>query len=153
MDYILRPAVKKDCKQLLQLIQELADYENAPDEVTVSMEEFVEAGFGENPIWEAFVIEKADKIIGMALFYIRYSTWKGRRLYLEDIVITETERRKGYGKILFEEVWRVCIERNYSGMAWQVLDWNTPAIEFYKKYPVIFEDDWLNCLRLNKNRQ
>lgn len=142
--YKLRKAVKEDCKRLLELIQELADFEKAPDEVTVTMEEFVDAGFGEHPVWEAFVIEADGKIQGMALYYIRYSTWKGRRMYLEDIIVTQDMRGKGYGKVLFEKVWEVCKERNYSGMVWQVLDWNTPAIDFYKKYDAQFDGGWLN---------
>ncbi len=143
-DYILRKAEKKDCIRLLELIQELAEYEKAPEEVTVSFDEFVDSGFGEHPVWEAFVIESEGQIQGMALFYIRYSTWKGRRMYLEDIIVTKNMRGKGYGKLLFDKVWQTCKERNYSGMVWQVLDWNTPAIDFYKKYGAEFDGGWLN---------
>lgn len=149
-DYILRTAQKEDCGRLLELIQELAEYEKAPDEVTVSLEEFVDSGFGEHPVWEAFVIESEGKIQGMALFYIRYSTWKGRRIYLEDIIVTESMRGRGYGKILFDKVWQTCLERNYSGMVWQVLDWNTPAINFYEKYGADFDGGWLNGTLVNK---
>lgn len=143
-DYILRKAEKRDCRRLLELIQELAEYEKAPKEVTVSYNEFVDSGFGEHPVWEAFVIESEGQIQGMALFYIRYSTWKGRRIYLEDIIVTKNMRGKGYGKLLFEKVWQTCKERDYSGMVWQVLDWNTPAIDFYKKYGAEFDGGWLN---------
>lgn len=148
--YNLRKAEEKDCQRLLELIQELAEFERAPEEVTVSLDEFVDAGFGENPVWEAFVIESEGKIQGMALYYIRYSTWKGRRLYLEDIIVTENMRGKGFGKILFDRVWQTCLERNYSGMVWQVLDWNTPAIDFYKKYGATFDGGWLNGTLENK---
>lgn len=149
-DYVLRTAQRDDCGRLLELIQELAEYEKAPDEVTVSLEEFVDSGFGDHPVWEAFVIESEGKIQGMALFYIRYSTWKGRRIYLEDIIVTEPMRGRGYGKILFDKVWQTCLERNYSGMVWQVLDWNTPAINFYEKYGADFDGGWINGTLVNK---
>jgi GNAT superfamily N-acetyltransferase len=149
-EYILRTAQKEDCGRLLELIQELAEYEKAPDEVTVSLEEFVDSGFGDHPVWEAFVIESEGEIQGMALFYIRYSTWKGRRIYLEDIIVTEPMRGRGYGKVLFDKVWQTCLERNYSGMVWQVLDWNTPAINFYEKYGADFDGGWLNGTLVNK---
>lgn len=129
---------------MLELIKELAAYEKAPDEVTVSMEEFVAAGFGDQPVWEAFVAETGNRIVGMSLFHIRYSTWKGRRLYLEDIVVTERMRGKGIGKLLFEATWQLCNDRQYSGMVWQVLDWNEPAITFYKKYGAAFDKGWWN---------
>lgn len=150
MSYILRKANKEDCPRLLELIKELAEYEKAPEEVTVSMAEFIDAGFGEQPVWEAFVIEEGGIIQGMALYYIRYSTWKGRRMYLEDIIVTEEMRGKGYGKILFEKVWQTALDRKYAGMVWQVLDWNTPAIDFYKKYNAEFDAGWLNGILENK---
>lgn len=140
----IRPAVAADCPQLLELIKELARYERQPDAVTVSMAEFVDAGFGNHPVWEAFVAECAGRIIGISLFYIRYSTWKGRRLYLEDIVVTESMRGQGIGKLLFEQTLALCKTRGYQGMVWQVLDWNTPAINFYEKYGASFDGEWLN---------
>lgn len=143
-NFRIRKALKEDCGQLMELIRELAVYEKAPDEVTVSMEEFVESGFGENPVWFAFVAEIEEKIVGMSLFYIRYSTWKGRRLYLEDLIVTESFRGKGLGKILFEKTIEYGKEKGYSGMMWQVLDWNEPAINFYKKYNANFDGEWLN---------
>lgn len=142
--YTLRKAVKEDCPRLLELIRELAEYEKAPEQVTVSLAEFEASGFGETPVWEAFVIEEEGIIQGIALYYIRYSTWKGRRMYLEDIIVTEEHRGKGYGKILFEKVMETGKELGYSGMVWQVLDWNTPAINFYKKYGADFDAGWLN---------
>lgn len=140
----IRKAVADDCPQLLELIRELAIYERQPDAVTVSMDEFVAAGFGANPVWEAFVALQNNTIVGMALFYIRYSTWKGRKLYLEDIIVTESMRGKGIGKQLFDQTLSLCTERGYSGMLWQVLDWNEPAINFYKKYNSSFDGEWLN---------
>ncbi len=144
-EIIIREAVAADCPQMLELIKELARYEREPDVVTVSMAEFVDAGFGEHPVWEAFVAESAGRIVGIALYYVRYSTWKGRRLYLEDIVVTESMRGRGVGKQLFEETLSLCKRRGYHGMVWQVLDWNTPAIDFYKKYGASFDSEWLNA--------
>ncbi|SRR5690606_28604266 len=140
----IRTALPADCPAMLELIKELAIYEKAPNAVTVSMDEFVESGFGENPIWGAFVAEKEGQIVGLSLYYIRYSTWKGRRLYLEDIIVTEHERGKGIGKLLFDQTVTYAKEKNYSGMMWQVLDWNEPAIHFYKKYNADFDGEWIN---------
>lgn len=144
MSLTIRNAVKADCPRLLELIKELALFEKAPEEVTVSMEEFEDSGFGENPVWWAFVGEYEGEIIGMSLYYIRYSTWKGRRLYLEDIIITESMRGKGFGKDLLDHTIAYAKEQGYSGMMWQVLDWNTPAIDFYKKYNTKFDEEWIN---------
>ena len=144
MSLTIRNAVKADCPRLLELIKELALFEKAPEEVTVSMEEFEDSGFGENPVWWAFVGEYEGEIIGMSLYYIRYSTWKGRRLYLEDIIITESMRGKGFGKDLLDHTIAYAKEQGYSGMMWQVLNWNTPAIDFYKKYNSKFDEEWIN---------
>ena len=143
-NYKIRKAERKDCEAMMELIKELAVFEKAPEEVTVSIEHFVESGFGENPVWEAFVAEVNEKIVGMSLFYIRYSTWKGQRLYLEDLIVTEDFRGKNLGKTLFEKTIEYGKENGYSGMMWQVLDWNEPAINFYKKYNVKFDGEWLN---------
>ncbi|WP_118194453.1 GNAT family N-acetyltransferase [Albibacterium indicum] len=145
MEVQLRKAQKEDCPRLLELVKELAEYEKAPKEVTVSIGEFESAGFGENPVWEAYVAEIGGQVVGMALYYIRYSTWKGRRLYLEDIIVTEKHRGQGLGKLLFDKVLNISKEKGYSGMVWQVLDWNEPAINFYKKYNTTIEDGWLNA--------
>lgn len=145
MDIHIRTAVKEDCPRLLELINELALYEKAPEEVTVTLAEFVDAGFGQKPVWKAFVAEENGTIIGFALFYTRYSTWKGCRLYLEDFIVTEAYRGKGVGKILFEKVIEEAKNNNYNGMTWQVLDWNEPAINFYNKYEARLEEDWLNA--------
>lgn len=145
MEHQLRFAVKEDCPRLLELIHELAVYEKMPDEVTVTLAEFEDAGFGEHPVWKAFVIENDQKILGFALYYTRYSTWKGCRLYLEDFIVTESHRGQGLGKILFERVMQEAREKNYNGMSWQVLDWNEPAINFYNKYSAQLESGWLNA--------
>lgn len=145
MDIQLRFAVKEDCPRLLELIHELAVYEKAPEEVTVTLAEFEDAGFGTQPVWKAFVAEDATGILGFALYYTRYSTWKGCRLYLEDFIVTESQRGKGLGKILFERVMKEARDKNYNGMTWQVLDWNEPAINFYNKYNAQIETGWLNA--------
>lgn len=145
MQTTLRRAVKEDCPRLMELVCELAEYEKAPEEVTVSFDHFVESGFGPNPVWWAFVAEVDGKIEGFALYYIRYSTWKGQRLYLEDLIVTEKMRGNGLGKMLFDRLIEEVKEKGFSGMVWQVLDWNEPAINFYKKYNASLDGGWINC--------
>ncbi|MFC4233202.1 GNAT family N-acetyltransferase [Parasediminibacterium paludis] len=141
----LRNAVKADCQRLLALIQELAVYEKAPDEVIVTLEHFEESGFGANPVWWAFVVEDEQGVVqGFALYYIRYSTWKGQCIYLEDLLVTEQMRGKGLGKLLFEAVMQETKNRGFKRMCWQVLDWNAPAINFYKKYNATLDPEWMN---------
>ena len=147
MPVIIRRAVKEDCARMMELIHELAVYEREPDAVTVTFDHFVESGFGENPVWYAYVAEADGKVEGFALWYIRYSTWKGQRLYLEDFLVSEKMRGKGIGKLLFDKLLEEAQSKQYSGMAWQVLDWNEPAINFYKKYPEAkIDSGWLNCM-------
>ncbi|NRF39430.1 GNAT family N-acetyltransferase [Pedobacter foliorum] len=145
MSITIRVAEREDCPRLLELIHELALYEKAPQEVTVTIAEFEDAGFGENKVWKAFVAEDNSRIVGFALYYVRYSTWKGCRLYLEDFIVTEECRGKGVGKLLFETVIQEAKDKNYNGMVWQVLDWNEPAINFYNKYAADLEAGWLNA--------
>ena len=141
----IRRAAKEDCARLLELVKELALYEKAPDEVTVTLDHFTESGFGEKPVWWAFVAESDNVIHGFAMYYIRFSTWKGQRMYLEDLVVTEAMRGKGLGKLLFDALIEEAKEKNFSGIVWQVLEWNEPAINFYKKYNASFDAEWINC--------
>src|ERR1700712_5492567 len=104
MNVNIRFARIGDCARLMELINELALYEKAPEEVDVTLSEFKEAGFGATPVWKAFVAEVDDQIVGFALYYTRYSTWKGRRIYLQDLIVTESIRGAGIGKLLFESV-------------------------------------------------
>ena len=145
----IRRAVKEDCPRLLELVRELAEYERAPEQVTVTLDHFVNSGFGPNPVWWAFVVTVDDAVQGFALYYIRYSTWKGQRMYLEDLHVTEKMRGKGLGKMLFDTLLQEVKEKNFQGMVWQVLDWNDPAINFYKKYGAEFDAGWINCATTN----
>jgi len=145
MKTVIRRAVKDDCPRLLELVQELATYERAPGEVTVTLEHFNESGFGKQPVWWAFVAEVNERVVGFALYYIRYSTWKGQAMYLEDILITNEMRGKGIGKLLFDRLVEEARDKKFNRIIWQVLDWNEPAINFYKKYNADFDAGWLNC--------
>lgn len=145
MEIIIRRAEEKDCERILELVQELATYEKAPNEVTVSLEHFRESGFGPKPVWWAFVAEVHGRIEAFALYYIRYSTWKGQAMYLEDILVTEKMRGQNIGTLLFERLIEEAKEKGFSRIAWQVLEWNEPAINFYKKYNASFDGEWINC--------
>lgn len=145
MSIIIRRAEKADCLRMMELVRELALYEKAPEEVTVTQAHFEESGFGPNPVWWAFVAEVDGVVQGIALYYIRYSTWKGSRMFLEDLVVSEASRGQGLGKLLFDRLIVEAKEKNFSGMVWQVLEWNEPAINFYKKYDAKFDPEWWNC--------
>ncbi|MEN9599748.1 MAG: hypothetical protein RL596_2067 [Bacteroidota bacterium] len=145
MSIVIRRALRSDCQRIMELVHELAVYEKAPEEVTVTLEHFEESGFGVNPIWWAFVAEVEGKVAAFALYYIRYSTWKGQRMYLEDILVTEKLRGKHIGKQLFDRLIEEAKERKLKGIVWQVLEWNEPAINFYKKYDATFDPEWVNC--------
>lgn len=141
----IRTGKKADLPHVLELIRELATFEKAPQEVTNTIELMEQDGFGPNPIYGFFVGELDGTIVGISLYYWRYSTWKGKRLYLEDIIVTENVRGKGIGKLLFERTMQHSLDQNCSGMMWQVLDWNEPAINFYKKYGSKLDGEWVNC--------
>lgn len=141
----VRKGTKADLPRTLELIKELAEYEKAPLEVSNTLAMMEEDGFGQNPIFGFFVAENARGIVGISVYYYRYSTWKGKRLYLEDIIVTESERGSGLGKLLFDRTMQQCLDDGCTGMMWQVLDWNEPAINFYKKYNAKMDYEWVNC--------
>jgi GNAT superfamily N-acetyltransferase len=140
----LRRATQDDIPSILELVNALAVFEKAPEEVTATVQDYIENGFGTNPIFSCFLAYYNGQLAGFSLWYYRFSTWKGKRLYLEDLYVKDDYRGKGIGKQLIE----ACIEEakntNCTGMMWQVLDWNTPAIEFYKRYNASFDGEWLN---------
>jgi len=140
----IREGKKHDVSHVLDLIRELAVYEKAPQEVSNTVERMQEDGFGNQPIFGFIVAELEGKIIGVSIHYFRYSTWKGRRLYLEDLIVTQSARGSGVGGKLFEATLEFAKENKCSGVSWQVLDWNEPAINFYKKYNAKFDGEWLN---------
>lgn len=163
---IIRKARKKDLPQILSLIKELAAFEKAPKEVKVTLQELARDGFGKKKVYDCFIAEQVRSqeigvrrkrksvnsepptqnfILGIALYYIKYSTWKGRCIYLDDIIVTESLRGKGIGKKLFEEVIKVAKKMKVRKLEWQVLNWNEPAINFYKKYSTVFDYEWINC--------
>jgi GNAT superfamily N-acetyltransferase len=147
----IRKGTAQDLQAAFNLILELAVYEKAPQEVTNSPEKMLVDGFGKNPVFEFYVAEEASQIVGIALYYVRYSTWKGRCIYLEDIIITEKWRGQGIGKVLFEAVMQETVKQDAALLVWQVLDWNEPALNFYRKFNAAFDAEWLNG-RLTKEQ-
>ena len=145
MEIVIRKGVKQDLPQVLNLVKELAIYEKAPLEVTVTIADMEHDGFGENPIFKFFVAEADGKIVGISLYYIKYSTWKGKCVFLEDIIVNEPFRKFGIGKKLFDEVVKVAKEMKVERLEWQVLEWNEPAIKFYEKLNSNFDSEWVNC--------
>ena len=144
MEFKIRKGQKADLTSVLALIKELAEFENAPNEVSVTLEELEEDGFGQHPYYWFIVAEHKEEIIGLSFYFIRYSTWKGRFLFLEDFVVKEDFRGQGVGAQLFEETIRIAQRLEVKGMVWQVLDWNEDAIRFYKKYEASIHNEWLN---------
>ena len=142
---IIRPGKKSDIPQVFELIKELAEYEKALDKVSNTVEKLEEDGFGPNPVYELFVAEIENNIIGIALTYYRFSTWRGKVMYLEDLIVKEHMRRKGIGKKLFDMVLDHAKVTSCVGLSLQVLDWNDLGINFYKKYNMEFDDEWINC--------
>ena len=142
---IIRKGTKEDIPQTLELIKELAEYENALDMVSNTIERLENDGFGNNKVFDLFVAEKNKKIIGIALTFFRYSTWKGKVLYLEDLIVNGKHRRKGIGKKLFDEVTKFARKKSCVGLSLQVVEWNKIGINFYKKYNMKFDDEWVNC--------
>lgn len=151
IEVVIRKSNSQDSEAILDLIMELARYEKSLAQVKITAEILAKDGYGDKPEFECFVAEKQGKVVGMALFYPRYSTWKGKYLYLEDLIVTESYRGKGIGKALLDQVIAIAKERNSARLEWQVLDWNTPAIDFYKKYEADFDEEWIN-VRLTREK-
>jgi GNAT superfamily N-acetyltransferase len=142
---IIREGRRSDLVRVFELVKELATFEKAPHEVTNSVAKMEEDGFGPHPVYGFFVAENSSGIVGLSLYYWRYSTWKGKRLYLEDIIVTESVRGQGIGKQLFDRTMQHSLDQHCTGMMWQVLDWNEPAIKFYQKYGSKLDGEWINC--------
>lgn len=140
----IRRGTKEDLPKVLGLVLELAAFEKAEEEVTNTIAKMERDGFGKKPVFGFIVAEDNGRIIGLSVYYWRYSTWKGKRIYLEDLIITELYRSQGIGTRLFEETMTIGKEEGASGMMWQVLDWNTEAIKFYKKFNPTFDGGWVN---------
>lgn len=151
MSYQIRPATEADMPAVLRLIRQLAVYEKEPEAVDVTVEELVADGFGPSPVFRCHVLESEKSIAGMALFYYRYSTWKGKTVHLEDLVIDERHRQKGYGEALLKSVIRFAAEEKVRRIEWAVLDWNTPAMKLYEKIGASILEDW-NIVQMNRGQ-
>ena len=144
MEITIRKATKNDLSEVLSLIKELALFEKQPQEVTITLEQLEQDGFGEHPLYWIILAVENGEILGMSFYYIRYSTWKGRCLYLEDLVVKEKYKQQGIGKLLFEATLKEAKKMDAKLMNLQVLDWNEPAIQFYKKFNAELDDEWIN---------
>lgn len=145
MNIIVRKGTKEDMPSVHALIYELAVYEKAPQEVSNTVDDMLKDGFGEHPIFFCLVAEIDGKVVGTAIYHLKYSTWKGRGVYLDDIVVTESMRGNKIGSLLFDEVVKDAKNLKAKQLHWQVLDWNEPAIHFYKKYESNMDGEWINC--------
>jgi GNAT superfamily N-acetyltransferase len=145
MNIQVRKGTPEDVPQVFKLVQELAVYEKAADQVSNTPEQMLEDGFGPNPIYGLLVAEVDGKIVGISMYYTRYSTWKGKRLYLEDLIVTESMRGSGLGKKLLDSTIAEARATQCTGVMWQVLDWNEPAIKFYESYGARLDAEWINC--------
>lgn len=142
MNFNIRPATKADFSQVLELIKELAVFEKEPEAVEITVEDLEREGLGKNSLFQCLVAESEKEILGMALFYFRFSTWKGRSLHLEDLIVREAHRGKGIGEALYKKVMEFAVEHNIKRVAWEVLDWNINAINFYERTGAKVLDEW-----------
>lgn len=147
---IIRKGIPSDMPSVLELIKELAVFEKEPDAVVITVDDLIRDGFAENPLFHTFVAEVDDQIIGIALYYYRYSTWKGKTIHLEDLIVKEDKRGTGAGFALYSEIIAKGKRDNVRRIEWNVLDWNTPAIEFYKKSGAKILDDW-DVVQMDEN--
>lgn len=138
----IREAIKEDMPQVLELIKELAIYEKEPNAVEVTVADLMREGFGEQPLFTCFVAETEDEIVGVALVYYRFSTWKGRTLHLEDLIVKKAKRGNGIGEALYKKVMHFAYNRGLKRVAWDVLDWNTGAIRFYERSGANIMKEW-----------
>jgi len=148
---IIRKGEKEDIKQVFNLVLELAIYENGRHEVVTSVREMERDCFGPEPVFDFFVAENDEGIVGLSLYYYRYSTWKGKLLYIEDLIVTEKYRRSGIGTRLMEATIEEARLTHCNGVQWQVLEWNEPALAFYNKYNPVLDGEWINC-RIDKDQ-
>lgn len=151
MAHTIRLAVKEDMSQVLKLIHELAVFENEPDAVHITEQTLIQNGIGDNALFTCFVAELEGTIVGMALVYFRFSTWEGKSLHLEDLIVSSKYRNSGIGKALYNQVMQYASQQNVNRVEWVVLDWNTNAIDFYKKSGVTFLKDW-HLVQMDKNQ-
>ncbi len=149
MDFIIRKGEEKDMQSVLDLITELAVFEKEPDAVDISVADLLSDGFSENPKFKIFVAEQENQIIGIALFYERYSTWKGRTIHLEDLIVTKNKQKIGAGKALYTAVLKYAFDHIFNRVAWEVIDWNVNAIDFYKSTGATYLYDW-SVVQMNK---
>ncbi len=149
MNFTIRAGKKEDMQSVLNLITELAVFEKEPDAVEITIEDLINDGFSEKPKFKIFVAEEENKIIGIALFYERYSTWKGKTIHLEDLIVTKNRQKIGAGKALYTAVLKYAHDNNYNRVAWEVIDWNSNAIEFYKSTGATYLNDW-SVVQMNK---
>ncbi|GAB7257998.1 N-acetyltransferase family protein [Polaribacter sp. OB-PA-B3] len=149
MDFKIRLGQEKDMQAVLDLITELAVFEKEPDAVEITVEDLVNDGFSKDPKFKIYVAEQENAIIGIALFYERYSTWKGRTIHLEDLIVTKSKQKIGAGKALYKAVLKYAFDNNFNRVAWEVIDWNKNAIDFYKSTGATYLNDW-SVVQMNK---
>jgi GNAT superfamily N-acetyltransferase len=150
MEIEIRKGRKEDLPHVLNLIHELAEFEKVPDAVTNTVKDMEEDGFGKKSVFDFHVAIVDEKIVGIAIYFVKYSTWVGKGLYLDDLMVTEKMRGKGIGQKLFNAFMEEAKKINAKQVHWQVLDWNTPAIDFYKKMNASIEPQWRDCKMLEE---